>query len=64
MPRAMSDTVDQDINTKIRASPFFTIMAVESTDIANKKRMAIYAKILDSEMKPKPIFLNIMEYED
>ncbi len=39
-------------------------MAVESTDIANKKRMAIYAKILDSEMKPKPIFLNIMEYED
>ena len=46
-------------------SPFITILADESTDLANKKRMTLNARIVDPETsKLETIFLSDIEYCD
>ena len=57
--------IDDKINEQIEASPCLTILADESTDIANKKRMTMSAKIIDpATSMPKTVFLKNAEYED
>ena len=44
---AISDTVEESLDNKLSKSPTITVLADESTDINVKKRLILYAQILD-----------------
>ena len=61
---AISDFLDKKTTEKIQKSPVVTVFADESTDIANKKRMTLLARIIETEnCKPLTIFLRDVEYD-
>ncbi|XP_060559338.1 zinc finger protein 862-like [Ruditapes philippinarum] len=62
---AIGDHLDCIINQKLHQSPCVAVLADESTDIANKKRMTINAVVIDPETScPNTIYLRNVEYED
>ena len=44
---AISQDIDTTVTDKLNASPFITILTDETTDIAMRKKMFMYARILD-----------------
>ena len=62
---AISSQIDEDLNKKIQQSPFITMLADESTDISNKKRMTMHARIVDPKTSvAETVYLRDVEYED
>ena len=63
--QAISDVLDERITDTLKKSPFVTIFADESTDIANKKRMTLTARVFEYETnQASTIFLRDVEYSD
>ena len=62
---AISSQIDKEVNEKIEDSPVVTLLSDESTDIANKKRMTMHARIVDPKTSaPETVYLRDVEYED
>lgn len=62
---AINDEIEAEIDEKIAKSPFVTILADESTDISNHKKMTINARIVDPNTNvPKTVFLRDLSYTD
>ena len=62
---AISAQIDAEVSERIERSPFVTILADESTDIANKKRMTMHARIVDPKSSvAETVYLRDVEYED
>ena len=62
---AISTQIDAEVSERIERSPFVTILADESTDIANKKRMTMHARIVDPKTSvAETVYLRDVEYED
>lgn len=62
---AISSCIDNEISVKIAHSPYITVLADESSDLANKKRMSLSARIVDPQTSvPETVFLRDVEYED
>ena len=62
---SISSVIDDDINSKLTASPFITMLSDESTDLANKKRITLNARIIDPKTcVAETVFLSDKEYED
>jgi hypothetical protein len=40
---ALSDTIEENIVSELQASPFYALIADETTDVANKKDLIVYA---------------------
>ena len=60
---AMSDVLDDEVNQKLQESPYVTIFADESTDITNKKRMTMTAKVINPLTSvPSSVYLKDLEY--
>ena len=65
MLEALSAVLEDNIKHKLDKSPFVTALADESTDIANNKRLVIYAQVVSPEtMKPETHFISNTECED
>ncbi|XP_061191044.1 zinc finger protein 862-like [Saccostrea echinata] len=61
---AISDVIEEKTTEKLQKSPFVTIFADESTDICNKKRMTMTARIINPEnSRAQTVFLRDIEYE-
>ena len=61
----ISDVLDEKNTTQLKESPYISLFAVESTDIANKKRMTMTARIVDlSTSIVSSVFLTDIEYAD
>lgn len=62
---AISSQIDEDLNEKIQQSPFVTMLADESADISNLKRMTMHARIVDPKTSvAETVYLRDVEYED
>ncbi|KAL5022803.1 hypothetical protein ScPMuIL_001958 [Solemya velum] len=62
---AISDQIEEEVDQKIRDSPFITLLSDESTDITNTKRMTINARIVNPKTSvPETLYLRDLEYED
>ncbi|XP_045184286.2 E3 SUMO-protein ligase KIAA1586-like [Mercenaria mercenaria] len=62
---AISCVIDNEINVKLAQSPYITVLADESTDLANKKRITSNARIVNgTTSEPETVFLSDHEYED
>ena len=62
---AISDVLDGKTTTQLKESPDISLFADESTDIANKKRMTMTARIVDpSTSIMSSVFLTDIEYAD
>ncbi|KAK3747890.1 hypothetical protein QZH41_001354 [Actinostola sp. cb2023] len=62
---AISSQIDEELDKKIEKSPVVTVLADESTDISNTKRMTIHARIVDPTTSvPETIYLRDVEYDD
>ena len=62
---AISTQINEEVNEWTWRSPFITMLADESTDIANKKWMTMHEGINDPKMSvAETIYLRDMEYED
>ena len=59
----MADGVDAKINAEIAESPVMTILADETTDIATKNGMGIYARTVNKDMVPKKSSLTNLHIE-
>lgn len=49
---------------KLDESPVVTVLADESTDISNTKRLVLYAQVISTDMKPSTMFLTNVECTD
>jgi len=56
--------VERELCAKLRASPVVTILADESTDIVNNKRLVIYSQIIDESMRPSTHYVCNVECTD
>ncbi|XP_062573421.1 zinc finger protein 862-like [Saccostrea cucullata] len=62
---AISDVIEEKTTENLQKSPFVTIYADESTDICNKKRMTMTARIINPEnSRAQTVFLRDIEYEN
>ena len=62
---AISDVLDEKNTTQLKESPYISLFPNESTDIANKKRMTMTARIVDpSTSIVSSVFLTDIEYSD
>jgi len=62
MLESIAAVIRKNIDNKLLTSPFVSILCDESTDIAVKKKLVVYARILDPEtFKPSTIFLCNLE---
>ena len=62
---AISGILDEKNTTRLKESPYISLFADESTDIANKKRMTMTARIVDpSTSIALSVFLTDIEYAD
>ena len=62
---AISGQIDAEVSERIERSPFVIILADESTDIANKKRTTMHARIVDPKTSvAETVYLRDVEYED
>lgn len=61
---SISSVVEDDLQRDLQNSPVVTALADESTDIANNKRLVIYAQIISNDMKPSTRFLTNVECHD
>ncbi|XP_071138553.1 zinc finger protein 862-like [Mytilus edulis] len=57
--------IESEIDEKISKSPYVTILADESTDISNNKKITINARIINPETSiPETVFLRNKSYSD
>ncbi|XP_052085604.1 zinc finger protein 862-like [Mytilus californianus] len=57
--------IESEIDEKISKSPYVTILADESTDISNRKKITINARIINPETSiPETVFLRDKSYAD
>ena len=61
---SLSAYADNELSQKMCASPFVTILADESTDISNTKRLVIYTQIIDDGMVPSTHYVCNVECTD
>lgn len=60
---SLSSAVECDLNETLKESPFITLLADESTDISNKKRLVIYAQVI-VDMVPETYYVCNVECKD
>ena len=60
----MADVVEDNLKSKLEESEVVTVLADESTDIANHKRLVVYAQIISEDMTPKTRFIANVECQD
>ena len=62
--KSLSDDIDERVTRKLQDSPVLTILADESTDIGNRKRMVVNARVIDPKTsKTETLYLRNFEYE-
>ena len=61
---SLSKCVEQNIAEKILNSPVITILADESTDISNRKRLVLYIQIISNTMATETFYLCNVECTD
>ncbi|XP_062579300.1 zinc finger protein 862-like [Saccostrea cucullata] len=62
---SLNFVADCEVNKKCRESPYMSILADESTDISNTRRMTITARVIDPKtLECSTILLQDLEYED
>ena len=60
----MADVVEDNLKSELEESEVVTVLADESTDIANHKRLVVYAQIISEDMAPKTRFVANVECQD
>ena len=62
---AMSKYVESEHTSKLQSSTFISVLADESTDISVRKRLVIYAQVLDPKsMSPNTIYITNVELQE
>ena len=62
---AMSQYVENEHVKALQSSPYVSVLADESTDIAVRKRLVIYAQVIDPiNMSPNTLFLTNVELQE
>ena len=64
LQESLSNVVEDSLVCDLQNSSFVTALADESTDIANNKRLVIYAQIISDDMKQLMRFLTNIECSD
>ena len=60
----LSDLLEDELKERLSKSSVVTVLADESTDIANVKRLDIYTQIISEEMKPSTHYVTNIECTD
>lgn len=60
----MADVVEDNLKTDLDESEVVTVLADESTDISNHKRLVVYAQLITPDMTPKTKFIANVECGD
>ena len=60
----IAECIQDEITEKLHKSPFVTVMADESTDIAVSKKLLIYAKLICDGIVPETHFLTNITIEE
>lgn len=60
----LANVVEDNLQTELQKSKFVTALADESTDIANNKRLVIYAQLISEDMRPSTRFLTNVQCDD
>ena len=56
---ALNEVAEADIKEKLESSPYITVLADESTDVAVRKKLIIYAQMTDpSLLTPSTMFIS------
>ena len=64
MLSSLAECVDSLLKKAVAESPFVTVLADESTDITNHKRLVVYIQTLDANFKPRTYFVTNKECKD
>ena len=55
--KAMLTVVEEETKQKLSESPFVTVLADESTDIAVRKKLIMYAQVTSPTLQPSTLFI-------
>lgn len=60
----LSEVIEDDLKIRLSKSAVVIVLADESTDIANVKRLDIYAQVISDVMKPSTHYVTNVECTD